>query len=174
MKQTIFLLLSWSILILTSCANHPDKKADKDSLLIKDSAENKYSPVSQELYNEIRHMDSVMFDAFNAHDLDKLKATFSEDLEFYHDKGGLTNYNQTMENFKSLFEKNKTTGMRRDLVKGSLEVYPINNYGAVEIGEHRFCHAENGKNDCGVFKFIHTWQKKDGQWKVTRVISYDH
>ena len=33
-------------------------------------------------------MDSVMFDAFNAHDLKKLRTAFSEDLEFYHDKGG--------------------------------------------------------------------------------------
>lgn len=44
------------------------------------------------LYKEIAIMDSVMFDAFNAQDLNKLKATFSEDLEFYHDKGGLSDY----------------------------------------------------------------------------------
>jgi hypothetical protein len=119
-------------------------------------------------------MDSVMFNAFNSHDLDKLKATFSEDLEFYHDKGGLADYKQSMENFKSLFERNKNTGLRRDMVKGSLEVYPIKNYGAVEICSHRFCHVENGKDDCGTFKNIMIWQKKDGQWKVTRVISYDH
>ena len=23
----------------------------------------------------------------------------------------------------------------------------------MEIGEHRFCHKENGKDDCGTFKF---------------------
>jgi hypothetical protein len=174
MKRTIFIILFCPVFILASCSDHSDKKTDNVTLPVKDSAENKYSPVSQELYNEIVHMDSVMFDAFNAHDLDKLKTTFSEDLEFYHDKGGLANYNQTMESFQSLFDKNQTTGMRRDLIKGSLEVYPIKDYGAVEIGEHRFCHMENGKEDCGVFKFVHTWQKKDGQWKVTRVISYGH
>ena len=26
----------------------------------------------------------------------------------------------------------------------------------------------------GVGKFIHLWRYKDGAWKVTRVISYDH
>ena len=133
-----------------------------------------YKPVSQELYNEIAHMDSVMFNAFNEHDLKKLQTTFSENLEFYHDKGGLADYKQSMENFKTLFEKNKTTGLHRDMVPGSLEVYPIKDYGAVEICAHRFCHKENGKDDCGVFKNIMVWQKKDGQWKVTRVISYDH
>ncbi len=143
-----------------------------ESWVVKEPA--KHLPVSAELYAEIAHMDSVMFDAFTTQDLDKLKTTFSEDLEFYHDKGGLTGYEQSMENFKTLFEKNKTTGLRRELVKGSLEVYPIKDYGAIEICLHRFCHVENGKDDCGTFKNIMVWQKKDGLWKVTRVISYDH
>lgn len=138
------------------------------------AAAKKYSPADAGLYAAIAHMDSVMFDAFNAHDLDKLKTTFSEDLEFYHDKGGLAGYKQSMENFKKLFNNNKTTGLRRDLVKGSLEVYPVKDYGAIETCLHRFCHVENGKDDCGTFKNVMVWQKKDGQWKVTRVVSYDH
>lgn len=144
------------------------------SYLFTTAQSNKYSPVSQKLYDEIAHMDSVMFNAFNAMNLDKLQQTFSEDLEFYHDKGGLAGYKQSMENFKTLFEKNKTTGLRRDIVPGSLEVYPIKDYGAVEICLHRFCHVENGKNDCGTFKNIMVWQYKNEQWKATRVISYDH
>lgn len=115
-----------------------------------------------------------MFDAFNQHDLTKLQSLFSEDLEFYHDKAGFADFKQTMENFRLLFEKNQNTGMRRELVKGSLEVYPVNEYGAIEICLHRFCHMENGKEDCGVFKNTMIRQKKNGQWKVTRVISYDH
>ena len=113
----------------------------------------KPAPAPDELYNTIANMDSIMFAAFNAHDLDKLKTTFSEDLEFYHDKGGLSNYNQTMQNFKTLFENNKTTGLRRDLVKGSLEVYPIKDYGAVETCLHRFCHVENGKDQVEVSRY---------------------
>jgi len=141
---------------------------------IPDNQHTTKSIVSKELYDAIAQMDSVMFSAFNAHDIELLKSTFSKDLEFYHDKGGLADYQQTMENFRTLFEKNKQTGLRRDLVKGSLEVYPIKDYGALEICLHRFCHVENGKVDCGTFKNVMIWQKKDGQWKVTRVISYDH
>ena len=130
--------------------------------------------VGESLYDTIVHMDSVMFDAFNAHNLEKLKATFSEDLEFYHDKDGLAGYTKTMENFKRIFEDKKLVTLKREMVKGSLEVYPIYDYGAVEICRHRFCHLENGKNDCGIFKNIMIWHRKDGQWKVSRVISYDH
>lgn len=128
----------------------------------------------QSLYAEIAQLDSLMFAAFNAHDAQKLGAFFSKDLEFYHDKGGLDDYTQTMDKLKSLFEKNRENGLRRDIVQGSLEVYPIKDYGAVETCRHQFCHIENGKDDCGIFKNIMIWRKKNDQWKVTRVISYDH
>jgi hypothetical protein len=130
------------------------------------------SAVNQDLYKEIAHMDSVLFNVFNSHNVDKLKTLFTDDLEFYHDLGGLTNYPQNMEAFKNNFAKNN--GLKRELVKGSLEVFPIKDYGAIEIGEHTFCHLENGKQDCGTFKFVHIWQKKNGEWKIARVISYGH
>jgi hypothetical protein len=62
----------------------------------------------------------------------------------------------------------------RDLVPGSVEVYPIHGYGAIEVGAHRFCHEEGGRDDCGSFRFLDIWQQTNGAWKVTRVVSYDH
>jgi len=131
-----------------------------------------YSPVSKELYDTILHMDSVLFNAFNSQDIDKIKTMFTEDLEFYHDKGGLSSYQENMVAFKNIFNQNN--GLNRKLVPGSMEVYPIKEYGAVQTGMHRFCHMENGREDCGTFKFVHLWQKKDSAWKITRIISYDH
>ena len=105
------------------------------------------------LYYEIARMDSIMFNAFNTRDVEKFKSLFTEDLEFYHDKGGLTNYDHTINFMKDVAKNNN--GLKRDLVKGSLEVYPVPGYGAMEIGVHTFCHLENGKQDCGNFKFVH-------------------
>ena len=48
----------------------------------------------------------------------------------------------------------------RQLVPGSLEVYPIKDYGAIETGRHTFTHTENGKPQVGTFKFMQIWQKK--------------
>jgi hypothetical protein len=126
----------------------------------------------QELYQEIAKQDSLLFNAFNTRDIDLFKTMFTEDLEFYHDKGGLTGYEHTIDFLKTTAQGNNQ--LKRELVKGSLEVYPIPGYGAMEIGMHRFCHLDNGKQSCGTFKFVHIWQKKDNQWKITRVISYDH
>jgi ketosteroid isomerase-like protein len=130
------------------------------------------SKSSDSLYKEIAHMDSVLFNAFNNRDLNKFKTLFTEDLEFYHDKGGLTTYSYTIESFKNTIARND--GLRRDLIKESLEVYPIKDFGAIEIGAHKFCHLENGKQDCGTFKFVHVWKKIGNEWKISRVISYDH
>ena len=116
-------------------------------------------------------MDAKTFAAFNKHDLDGLMAIFTRDVEFYHDKGGLTNYDQTRDGFRTMFAN--MPDIRRDMV-GSLEVYPIKDFGAIEVGTHRFCHKENGRDDCGEFPFVMIWKKDGETWKISRVVSYGH
>jgi ketosteroid isomerase-like protein len=135
-------------------------------------AAKKTAGTSGELFETIVRMDSAIFDAFNAHDVDRLMALFTDDLEFYHDTGGLSDKRQNGEAFKKMFAS--TPDIRRDLVKETLEVYPIKDYGAMEIGEHRFCHKENGKDDCGTFKFAMVWRKTGETWKISRVMSWGH
>ena len=125
-----------------------------------------------ELYQTVAQLDTEMFAAFNAHDVNKLMAYFADNVEFYHDKGGLTNFTQTKEAFARLFAQ--SPDITRTLVPGSLEVYPVKNYGAMHIATQRFCHVENGREDCGNSKFVMVWQQQAGTWRITRVVSYDH
>lgn len=129
-------------------------------------------PANDNLASEILHMDSVLFNAYNTHNLEVMKTVFDKDLEFYHDKGGLTNYEQNIAAFRQNIAANKD--LHRELVKGSTEIYPVNNYGAMQIGAHTFCHTENGKQDCGTFKFVHIWKRTPDGWKLARVVSYGH
>ena len=129
-------------------------------------------PAESPLFAEIAAQDAAMFAAFNAHDLPGLMSFFSEDLEFFHDKDGLERYAKVNEGFARLFKMDM--GLKRTLVPGTLRVYPIPGYGAMEFGQHRFCHFENGRDDCGNFEFTTIWQKKEGRWKVTRILSYGH
>lgn len=124
------------------------------------------------LYAEILRMDSTLFNAFNKRDTVMFKDFFTTDLEFYHDKGGLTGFDHTINFMTSIARPGND--LRRELMEGSSEVYPVPGYGAMQIGQHRFCHSENGKQDCGIFKFVNIWQYKDGKWKISRVVSYDH
>ncbi len=125
------------------------------------------------LYDEIARMDSVLFDAFNTRNLDVMRTMFTADLEFYHDKVGLGDYEQNMASFADLASQ-AHNDLRRTLVEGSLEVYPVPGYGAMQIGAHTFCHTEQGQQVCGTFQFLHVWRYEDGAWKVARVMSYDH
>ena len=125
-----------------------------------------------ELSETIKKLDAAIFDAFNAHDANRLMSYFTEDLEFFHDTGGLQNFRDNAEGFKKMFAN--MPDIRRDLVRESLEVYPIKDYGAMEIGQHRFCHKENGTDDCGTFGFAMVWRKVGDSWKISRVLSYGH
>jgi len=129
---------------------------------------------SRDLTKTIAHMDSLLFYAFNTCDINLSKSLFTEDLEFYHDAGGLTNFTQ---NVNSIGQRcSRETKVRRELVKGSLQVFPIKDFGAIEIGSHRFYYTEKGQEEKldGTFKFVHIWKNTNGNWKISRVISYDH
>lgn len=145
-------------LILVSCNHEMEKKS-----------ESKYVPDSKELYNSIVHMDSVLFAAYNTCDLPTMAGFFSEDIEFYHDKGGLmTNKDSIM----AATQKNICGKVTRVLIQGSIEVYPIAGYGAIEMGEHYFINNQEPKpHHPSVGKFVHTWKNEDGKWRLTRVIS---
>ena len=124
------------------------------------------------LFNEISHLDSLQFDAFNSRKLDKLMNYFDSSLELYQDNTGVRNFDQTKQAFGGLFKMNYV--LTRKLIAGTMEVYPIKDYGAIETGQHTFSHIENGKLQAFTFKFMQIWQKKDGVWKVTREITYGH
>jgi hypothetical protein len=128
--------------------------------------------VSNDLFKKIESLDSIVFTAFNTCDFETVGSMFTKDLEFYHDKGGLTDYSHTTNAIKVNCERK--LGLTRTLIPGSMEVYPIGEYGAVQIASHRFCHMENGKEDCGTFKFVHVWKNDGGKWEISRVVSYDH
>ncbi len=118
-----------------------------------------------------KYVSTRLFDAYNHCDLATFSSLIVEDMEFYHDKSGLALGRP------ALVEgiKNNICGkVTRELVPGTMEVYPIANYGAVKIGIHRFHHpGQEDSDSIGEAKFIHLWQNKDGGWKVTRVISLD-
>ncbi len=160
---TKYLLAFFMIALSISCTSETEKP---------DSVPEKVKPVNQALYDSIEMLDRLLFDAFNAHNVDSLMSYFTNDLEFFHDNGGLAGYEQTKENFSKLFSNNND--IRRKLVAGSLEVYPIKDYGAIHIASQEFCHTEKGKPDCGVSKFVMVWKNENGNWKISRVVSYAH
>ena len=130
-------------------------------------------PPPKELSRTLATLDAEIFDSFNRCDLEKFASFFANDVEFYHDKGGLTrSRNSLVESIRN----NICGKVRREAVAESFEAHPIPGYGAVQLGMHHFyeSNAKQGSGPVGSAKFIHLWRHMDGAWKITRVISYDH
>jgi hypothetical protein len=125
--------------------------------------------VGKPLAEEIAALDTTLFGAYNNCDLEKFGSLVAADVEFYHDKGG------RMDGPKALLDslKNNICGkVKRELVSGSMNVWPVPGYGAIQEGQHRF--SSGGSPFGKPAKFLHVWQNKGGQWKLSRVVSYDH
>ena len=120
------------------------------------------------LYDTIVAMDAKWEDAYNNCKMDVMEEIISEDLEFYHDQSGL------LTSKKKLNEalKNNICGkVKRELKKGSIEVYEIKGYGAVEMGQHGFLPINQQAPPDHYSKFVHIWKLEKGNWRITRVIS---
>ena len=124
---------------------------------------------SGQLYDELARMDSMLFEAaFVTCDAGKFKAIFTPDAEFYHDRTGAS-FGDAVRTLKSCPRDN---GVKRTLVPGSLQVYPMQGYGAIQTGRHTFTKA--GEPGAEVAQFVHLWKREGSTWKLARVLSYDH
>jgi len=135
---------------------------------------------TDELYKTAKKLDSLIFDVgFNQCDLSHYDSIISNDLEFYHDKGGITSGKEA---FTASIRNNICGGpnkVRRELVPGSMKVYPLYNknvlYAFIQEGEHDFAELGQGKWIKGSrAKFTILWLLEDKGWKMKRVLSYDH
>jgi hypothetical protein len=137
---------------------------------------------SSDLFKILKTKDSLLFNiGFNECELQIQEELMGEDLEFYHDQGGVTlSRNANIESMKKGLCKTGENKYLRELVIGSLEVYPLKDngkiYGAIQMGIHRFYLKKNGKkgNFESIARFIHVWILENGNWILKRIFSYDH
>jgi len=158
MKKAIFhLLSSLLMLVIGNTAFGQDKPI-------------KYIPDNLALYKTIVEMDSVFFDAYNNCNLqlEKYASMYSDNIEFYHDRGGLSSVKKDIIESTRVNVCGKVT---RELQKGSIEVYAIPGFGAVEFGFHCFHNKLEPNSPSHMARFMIIWEQKDNQWKLSRVVS---
>lgn len=135
-----------------------------------------------ELTALILQKDSLFWHAYNSYDIPAMAAFFSKDVEFYHDKGGITlGLTNLVNSFKkSLIDNADRFRLRREAVDSSVKIFPLRNagiiYGAVCSGQQLFYVREKGKPERadGITRFFHVWLLDGEDWKMARIISYDH
>jgi CubicO group peptidase (beta-lactamase class C family) len=136
---------------------------------------------STELYKTIKEKDSLLFIVgFNTCDIKQFENLLSENFEFYHDQAGISNS-------KEIFISGIKNGLcqltykpKRILAENTMEVYPLENngilYGVIQTGVHNFYAVEDDKSEylTSVAKFNHVWLLENNEWKLNKVLSYDH
>lgn len=125
--------------------------------------------------------DSLFWQHYNNCNVDAMRDFFTDDIEFYHDKGGVIN---GLEEFLAVSKRNLCSNdnfrLKREVVRGTVKVFPMKDgdklYGAILSGQHNFYIIENGNKPRldGLARFTHLFLKTDSGWKMSRVLSYDH
>jgi len=110
-----------------------------------------------DLDKAITALDTKLFDAYNRCDLKTFDSLLADDVEFYHDQGGVTLGRQKL---TESIKNNICTGdTQRVLVPGTLRIYYMKGDGAIEMGVHRFPHPKTeAANGTGETSFVHLWQ----------------
>jgi Domain of unknown function (DUF4440) len=130
----------------------------------------------------VRDADSKLFTAaFQTCDMAALGPMIVDDLEFFHDKTGLSAKSgaeliaQLSRRCDGWRANNSPTVIRRAYA-GRDSVHPIDGYGMLHQGEHGFyIVAPDGQQHLvETGRFAHIWRQTDTGLKLARVISFDH
>ncbi|HEY9031385.1 MAG TPA: DUF4440 domain-containing protein [Kangiella sp.] len=120
--------------------------------------------------------DNQFWQTYNTCNMTEMRNYFTKDMEFYHDKSGLTS---SREKFMTSIDENlcgeSNSKLQRKAIKETIKVFPLNHYGAIISGKHAFYRVENGHQILHeVSQFTHIWNNSNDGWKMSRMISYDH
>ncbi len=135
----------------------------------------------KEIDRLIREKDSLFWQAYNNCDVPGMGRYFTDDVEFYHDKGGITNGKAALlANSKKNLCSNAGYKLRREAIPATVKVFPMAGngaiYGALISGEHLFYITDGGKPEYldGHALFTQLWTLNNGEWKMSRILSFDH
>lgn len=133
------------------------------------------------LHVQMKQFDSIVFEAgFNNCNLKALEKVLAEDLEFYHDVGGVQNKTEFLEAMAQNICGNPSVKITRELIPESLRVFPLKSndslYGVFLRGEHEFYQqkTDEARKKTGYARFSSYWELQKGVWKLKRAFSFDH
>ncbi len=136
---------------------------------------------TDDLFITLKKLDLELFEkGFNQCHLDAFKKNVTNDLEFYHDQGGFADQGTFLKGMKENICSTPNHKPIRKLIPDSLEVFPLYKdgvlYAAMQKGIHEFYMKEPNKEiyQTGVARFTHLWVLDNKQWKLKRILSYDH
>jgi hypothetical protein len=140
------------------------------------SADTPGNPAS--VKTQVEAADAAFWDAFNRCDAAAMAPEFTDDVEFYHDRTGLTLGRPAV--VKSMIDgpcgDPSHIRLRREAVPESARFAPLAGGFALLSGEHRFLVSRDGGDfrHEGMASYVELWRQTAVGWQMRRVVSYDH
>ncbi|HEX8602996.1 MAG TPA: nuclear transport factor 2 family protein [Pseudoduganella sp.] len=134
------------------------------------------------LLAEVKAADAAYWKAYNDCDYAALDKLTAENVEFYHDIGGVTNGRAALTDSvrKNICGRPGVT-VQRTVQDKDTQTYLLNRgpdvYGAIVTGRHEFSEAPKGVKAApnGEALFSMLWLRNaDKTWTLSRALSYDH
>ncbi len=125
----------------------------------------------------VRAADARYWQAYNACDMHAMGELLTDDVEFYHDKTGLTaSRPAVLQSLRNGPCADPAMHLRREAVADSLQFHPLAGGFALLSGTHRFYVQRDGTPEHldGQAEFTNLWQAVDGHWRMRRIYSYAH
>lgn len=137
---------------------------------------------AQDLHEEIAAMDDSLFAAiYDECDTGVVARLVTEDFEMYHDINGLmaasrSQFVSALERACAMQRAGEYPRMRRELTRGTMKVYPVPNYGAMQVAEHSFYELLPAGEErlIGRALLTNVWRRDVAGWMLARSLSYDH
>jgi Domain of unknown function (DUF4440)/Domain of unknown function (DUF3471) len=130
---------------------------------------------------DVRTFDTAYWRAYNECDIKTMDWMNADDMEFYHDAGGvLLGKPQFSTSMRNNICGNPNAKVRRAEIKGTVQVFPMHDngklYGAIVSGEHEFYNSgkETPEYLANRARFTHLLVLGKEGWKISRVLSYAH
>lgn len=138
--------------------------------------------IQADIQADIHAADAAYWQAYNNCDYKALNALTAEDVEFYHDLGGITRGRADLTgSVRDHICSHVDASIRRDAAPQETQTFLLRRgndvYAALVTGQHHFVRVMKA-NGAAVptedARFSALWLKQDKGWKLSRVISYDH
>jgi hypothetical protein len=123
------------------------------------------SALHREVARSILYQDARLTHAYNQCELQTLHRMFSANGAMYLADGRIQS--PVREARDAVCGK-----WRREVVPGSLHVYPLNTAAAIQVGEQRFCPMHTQSCDTRPAEFVAVWLYCDLHWQITDLISF--
>lgn len=139
-------------------------------------------PEGRALHDAIAARSAEFFTLYHEGcDPERLRSILMPDFEMYHDQNGVSA--SSAEPFiakyaeRCLKRTDPASGrIRRHLLPGTLKIYPVPGYGAIEEGSHEHYGRLGRRPERKVTsaRYIGLWKLTPAGWRLARAFSYDH